>query len=1301
MKDNAVEPAGLFDIRRQRRLLDGLVNRFRGSLSNQQMLQAAHAQQIATEESQLGNERAKVANECRIQRREMLESWERAEEKLVRKYESKTIAFRRDLNRLSALYRKKSNEEKQVLQRKVAARRQAIQHQHENRKNQPGQQNRKEIKQVDEALEPIQKIVEQARELTLRRLDHIPEVGPAETSEEQINEPTPESLEEAVASIRSLTKKCQDTVDQMHATTASRIVDSYVLPIAVVVFLILWCLVAFFATEGSPLWMAAGIIPAGVLGLGAYLVLMLPLKRTTRDLYPQIERIGRAAEECGNVAKKISTEIASEAANELIQRRDEHMEATKRWMDEQLALLDQRLESEQKAERLRLTESLAGNDQNYIESFTSVDADMRSKADAVALQINNQLSSIDDTLQRRRQENAANRTRQLERLTSRLTHGVRRGVERMNQATQTVQTRFPDWASLLGRRETEGVDFLPLGWLRIDNTLRAELSIEHAETAINGTGVSDGDPLPELLSKFELPSRIPIALHRRLYSAVVIRCSTSQIDQAVELTHAMLWRLLSGAPPAQAKLTMIDPLGRGQYFTAFMALADHDPSIVSHRVWTTDANIESRLGELAHHVEDILQSSLRDRFERIEDYNQIAGSMAEPYRAVAAIGFPDSLSRVSYGHLNALIESGLRCGIFTILVCDKDKPWPNDMPMPTGDKVLEFEINDGGDWRLIESGFEGIPFEPATPPPQSVRDDLINQIGSDAIAASRVEIPLHSILPADDQANGSTDEGLSIVIGSQGANRCLRLELGQGVRQHVLIAGKTGSGKSTLLHSILSSAAYHYQPDQLQFYLLDFKKGVEFKPYAEIGLPHARVIGIESEREFGRSVLQRLDSELQQRGEKFRASGAQELGEHRRKSGQTMPRIMLVIDEFQELFVRDDRLASDCAMLLDRLVRQGRSFGIHVVLSSQSLSGAYSLPRATLGQMAVRIAMQCSESDATLILSDENTAARLISRPGEAIYNDTGGLVEGNQPFQVAWLSSDRHREMLSAITARDESFRSQLDPPVIFEGNQPCRWTAELAEHAISTGTGTGLRGLLGEAVEIGPPLSLELTRDTGRNVLMIASPSARQSVLSSITTGLAKQDPRLEVVYFDGSRTEDSESVAPWVAQSGVETRIIKPRDSASVIAGLAQMVKERGDQSSDTAPVVVIVEPLERFRDFRQDESFNFSLDASAESPSGGAALQSILRDGPPAGVHVILVCGSAETLSRWIPRSNQHDLELRILGQMNQADSALLIDSPAASDLSAATLLLYDDSDGQITKFRQCALPKADEVKKWLS
>ena len=69
------------------------------------------------------------------------------------------------------------------------------------------------------------------------------------------------------------------------------------------------------------------------------------------------------------------------------------------------------------------------------------------------------------------------------------------------------------------------------------------------------------------------------------------------------------------------------------------------------------------------------------------------------------------------------------------------------------------------------------------------------------------------------------------------------------------------------------------------------------------------------------------------------------------------------------------------------------------------------LARSTIGQMAVRIALQTSEADSQLILGDNNSAARLLSRPGEAIYNDAGGLVEGNSPFQVAWLP-DAKREI-------------------------------------------------------------------------------------------------------------------------------------------------------------------------------------------------------------------------------------------------------------------------------------------------
>jgi hypothetical protein len=96
------------------------------------------------------------------------------------------------------------------------------------------------------------------------------------------------------------------------------------------------------------------------------------------------------------------------------------------------------------------------------------------------------------------------------------------------------------------------------------------------------------------------------------------------------------------------------------------------------------------------------------------------------------------------------------------------------------------------------------------------------------------------------------------------------------------------------------------------------------------------VIAIESEREFGLSVLQQLDAELKRRGDLFRELSVQDVAGFRRTGhADPMPRVMLIIDEFQEMFVEDDKLAQDAALILDRLVRQGRAFGMHVLVANR------------------------------------------------------------------------------------------------------------------------------------------------------------------------------------------------------------------------------------------------------------------------------------------------------------------------------------------------------------------------------
>src|SRR5207245_10333627 len=125
-------------------------------------------------------------------------------------------------------------------------------------------------------------------------------------------------------------------------------------------------------------------------------------------------------------------------------------------------------------------------------------------------------------------------------------------------------------------------------------------------------------------------------------------------------------------------------------------------------------------------------------------------------------------------------------------------------------------------------------------------------------------------------------------------------------------------------------------------------------------------------------------------------------------------------------------------VLFGRIVRQGRAFGIHVLLGSQTWGGAYTLARATLGQMVIRIALQCNEADAYLIMDQDNPAPRLLSRPGEGIYNDSAGSIEGNSPFQAVWLAEDVRDAYLAKIRERADQNGKRHPGPFVFEGNAP-----------------------------------------------------------------------------------------------------------------------------------------------------------------------------------------------------------------------------------------------------------------------
>src|SRR5205085_5898629 len=138
---------------------------------------------------------------------------------------------------------------------------------------------------------------------------------------------------------------------------------------------------------------------------------------------------------------------------------------------------------------------------------------------------------------------------------------------------------------------------------------------------------------------------------------------------------------------------------------------------------------------------------------------------------------------------------------------------------------------------------------------------LVRLVGERSKDANRVEVPFDYVAPRPLEVwTHDSRGGLAVPVGRAGATKRQLFAVGRGTAQHALVAGKTGSGKSTLLHALITNLALCYSPDEAELYLIDFKKGVEFEAYARHKLPHARVVAIESEREFGLSVLQKLDA---------------------------------------------------------------------------------------------------------------------------------------------------------------------------------------------------------------------------------------------------------------------------------------------------------------------------------------------------------------------------------------------------------------------------------------------------------
>ncbi len=112
------------------------------------------------------------------------------------------------------------------------------------------------------------------------------------------------------------------------------------------------------------------------------------------------------------------------------------------------------------------------------------------------------------------------------------------------------------------------------------------------ELAALERGVSSDPRLMDGIAReFELPALRPFPTAANL----LIETPTEGRAAAMAVLQASMFRILTSLPPGMVRFTIVDPIGIGRDFGAFMHLADFDPALVTNQVWTDPRQIEKRL----------------------------------------------------------------------------------------------------------------------------------------------------------------------------------------------------------------------------------------------------------------------------------------------------------------------------------------------------------------------------------------------------------------------------------------------------------------------------------------------------------------------------------------------------------------------------------------------------------------------------------------------------------------------------------------------------------------------------------
>lgn len=742
---------------------------------------------------------------------------------------------------------------------------------------------------------------------------------------------------------------------------------------------------------------------------------------------------------------------------------------------------------------------------------------------------------------------------------------------------------------------------------------------------------------------------------------LIIRHNNNTKQKAHQVVNSLVGRLMASSSPGKLNVAMIDAEEMDGTCDVFKFLNRNIFQILAR-----PEDIRKYLDEKERHIGNIIQNLLLGSVKSLYDYNQ-AKENKEPYHVIVIEDFPIGFNSESISLLQKILKNGVRAGVNVIMLVNEDKIDSSE------DTRKAYNSSNMGQLERICSVYdltknnELIDFD-------SFTEEHLRKIVQ--YVNSGVEIRKEeAILFADYMTNQSewwqrrSAKYIEIPFGVSEDRQIQKLKITQESGQNsAVVIGIPGSGKSVFLHALICNAAINYSPDELNMYLIDFS-GVEFNSYALHNLPHARVIAPEAEREFGLSILNELVEEGARRMELCRNNDVSNIVDLKAKNPSLhIPRLLVIIDEFQKIFeIENDLISREANAKIHTIIQEFRKFGINLVLATQKLPSSSILPKDLI---ANRVVFKSSPADFSSLISLPINGKVPQLHTGECIYNSESGSPYDNHKVQGFLVTKHDIDKLLNQISEFSGNLHYQRKHDmVVFRGNDlPEFRNRRVARcHQTPSNIPESIGIYLGESISIHETdVCAILRKESANNILILGGEShvaQRIAYYATISASTAHTDQSATFVTLNFMRREDTlneELQSVFESLPFCSQIVSKTAEIVETLTAIKEEIDER--RKDEERPQDHIYLSIYAFQLARMFDKGGRRGDDVSES---GMLLDYILKNGPAVGVFTIMQCDNWDNLSRiGNPLSS---FTYRVALQMTENDSNKIVGSSIASKL----------------------------------